>query len=235
MKHVGIILAAGSGKRMGGDVPKQYLEIKGKPIIYYTIKAFEDSFIDEIILVTRREDITYCENEIVKKYNFKKVTKVIEGGKERYDSVYCGIKAVADEDCYVYIQDGARPFVSEEILLRAKADVEEYGAIVVAVPSKDTIKIADENENIESSPSRNTVWNAQTPQAFVKKEILSAFEKLMKAKENGEQVEVTDDGQVLLLFSELKVHLTMGDYSNIKVTTTEDILVAEKFLEKISK
>lgn len=230
MKHIAIVMAAGSGKRMGGDRPKQYLEIKGKPILYYPLKTLEDSFIDEIILVTRREDISYCREEFVLKYGFDKITKIVPGGSERFESVFEGLKAVEDRDSIVYIQDGARPMLSLDILARAREDAEKYGAVVVAVPSKDTIKISDEEGNIVSSPDRHLVWNAQTPQCFRFEEIYNSYIKMMKEIDAGKKIPVTDDGQVCEGFGTLPVHLTMGDYSNVKVTTPEDILMAEKFL-----
>ena len=233
MKHIAIVMAAGSGKRMGGDRPKQYLEIKGKPILYYPLKTLEDSFIDEIILVTRREDISYCKEEIVDLYGFKKVTQIVPGGSERFESVFEGIKAVEDKSSYVYIHDGARPMLSKETLDNAKNDVERYRATVVAVPSKDTVKISDKDGNIVSSPDRSLVWNAQTPQCFEYELIYSSFIKMMDEISMGKKVNVTDDGQVCELYSDVSVHLTLGDYSNIKVTTPEDVSLVEKFLSNL--
>ena len=230
MKHIAIVMAAGSGKRMGSNVPKQFLEINGKPILYYPLKVLESSFVDEIILVTRHEDISYCKDNIVDKYSFKKVTKIVAGGAERYDSVYAGLKAVDETDSYIYIQDGARPMLSHDILERTREDVVNYSATVVAMPVKDTIKIADENGKIISTPGRETLWTAQTPQAFSYAVIKAAYDLLYQAKENAMPVKITDDGQVVENYSSVDVHITKGDYSNIKVTTPEDINVAEKFL-----
>lgn len=233
MKHIAIVMAAGSGKRMGSNVPKQFLEINGKPILYYPLKVLESSFVDEIILVTRHEDISYCKDNIVDKYSFKKVTKIVAGGAERYDSVYAGLKAVDETDSYIYIQDGARPMLSHDILERTREDVVNYSATVVAMPVKDTIKIADENGKIISTPGRETLWTAQTPQAFSYAVIKAAYDLLYQAKENAMPVKITDDGQVVENYSSVDVHITKGDYSNIKVTTPEDINVAEKFLENL--
>lgn len=233
MKHIAIVMAAGSGKRMGTDKPKQYLEVNGRPILYYSLKTLEDSFIDEIILVTRREDISYCKEEIVDLYGFKKVTQIVPGGSERFESVFEGIKAVEDKSSYVYIHDGARPMLSKETLDNAKNDVERYRATVVAVPSKDTVKISDKDGNIVSSPDRSLVWNAQTPQCFEYELIYSSFIKMMDEISKGKRVNITDDGQVCELYSDVSVHLTMGDYSNIKVTTPEDVSLVEKFLSNL--
>lgn len=233
MKHIAIVMAAGSGKRMGSNVPKQFLEINGKPILYYPLKVLESSFVDEIILVTRHEDISYCKDNIVDKYSFKKVTKIVAGGAERYDSVYAGLKAVDETDSYIYIQDGARPMLTLDILERTREDVVNYSATVVAMPVKDTIKIADENGKIISTPGRETLWTAQTPQAFSYAVIKAAYDLMYQAKENAMPVKITDDGQVVENYSSVDVHITKGDYSNIKVTTPEDINVAEKFLENL--
>ena len=230
MKNVAIVMAAGTGSRMGSDIPKQFLTIKGRPVLYFSLKTLEESFIDEIVVVTRKSDIEYVKNEIVDKYGFKKVSAVTEGGKERSDSVFCGLKAVKDDgETYVYIHDGARPLLNMEMLERVKADVLKYGAVVAAVPSKDTVKLADEDGFVSVTPERSRVWSVQTPQAFEYRLIYEAFLK-MNAEGN---VKVTDDGQVMELFSDTKVFLTMGDYRNIKITTPEDLELAEKFLENL--
>jgi len=227
MKHIAIVMAAGTGSRMGSDIPKQFLTVKDHQVLYFSLKVFQDSFIDEIILVTRTEDITYCKENIVEKYNLTKVTKIVSGGSERFESVYEGLKAVdTSEDTYVYIHDGARPCITEDVLERAREDVLNYKAIVVGVPSKDTVKIADESGFVKTTPSRSLVWNVQTPQAFEYSLIRTSFDKMMAVANRN----ITDDGMVVEAYSDTKVHLTMGDYRNIKVTTKEDLLVVEKFL-----
>ncbi|MBO7335114.1 MAG: 2-C-methyl-D-erythritol 4-phosphate cytidylyltransferase [Lachnospiraceae bacterium] len=233
MKHIAIVMAAGSGKRMGGDIPKQFLLIRNKPVLYYTLKTLEESFIDEIILVTRHEDISYCEDEIVKRFGFKKVKKVVPGGAERYLSVYEGLKSVEETDSYIYIQDGARPLLTEDILLRVKESVEKYDATVTAVESKDTVKIADDNGFVADTPLRKKVWNAQTPQAFLYKVIKAAYDKLIEEEETGKTFNITDDSQVCELFSKTGVYITKGDYNNIKITTESDLATVEKILENL--
>ena len=233
MKHIAIVMAAGSGKRMGGDIPKQFLLIRNKPVLYYTLKTLEESFIDEIILVTRHEDISYCEDEIVKRFGFKKVKKTVLGGAERYLSVYEGLKSVEETDSYIYIQDGARPLLTEDILLRVKESVEKYDATVTAVESKDTVKIADDNGFVADTPLRKKVWNAQTPQAFLYKVIKAAYDKLIEEEETGKTFNITDDSQVCELFSKTGVYITKGDYNNIKITTESDLATVEKILENL--
>lgn len=225
-----IVLAAGQGKRMHSDIPKQYLLIRGKPVLYYALKVFQDSFVDRIILVTSESDIEYCRQNIVEKYDFHKVTDIVAGGKERYHSVYEGIKAAGECD-YIFIHDGARPFVTEEILRRAYTCVTEYDACVIGMPVKDTIKIADESGFAASTPRRDMVWMIQTPQVFSGDLIRNAYSVLIKKEEqlliNG--IGITDDAMVVETFTDVRVKLVEGSYKNIKITTPEDLKIAESF------
>jgi 2-C-methyl-D-erythritol 4-phosphate cytidylyltransferase len=226
MKNVAIVLAAGQGKRMKSKVQKQYLLIKEKPVLYYTLSAFENSpLINEIILVTGKDEIAYCQKEIVENYGFSKVQKIVAGGKERYHSVYEGIKAIETAD-YVFIHDGARPFVDGEMIARVCDAVAEYKACVVGMPVKDTIKIADDAGFAEQTPDRRKVWQIQTPQTFEYQLIKGAYEKLLEDEPEG----ITDDAMVVETMTDHKVKLVEGSYRNIKITTPEDLLVAESFL-----
>ena len=226
MKNTAIVLAAGQGKRMHTKIQKQFLEIKGYPVLYYSLRCFQDSpLIEDIILVTGEESVLYCQKEIVDKYGFTKVTKVIPGGKERYDSVYQGLLACENSD-YVLIHDGARPFITEEILERGLTGAEETGACAVGMPSKDTVKIADESGYIAETPDRNKVWMIQTPQIFQYALIRSAHESIRTR----EMSNVTDDAMVVEQETGIKVRLAEGSYQNIKITTPEDLGVAELFL-----
>lgn len=228
-KNVAIVLAAGQGKRMKSNIQKQYLLIKNKPVLYYTLSAFETSpLISEIILVTGKDEIEYCREEIVKKYGFQKVHKIIAGGKERYHSVYEGLQAI-DEADYVYIHDGARPFVDEEIIERACEAVEEYQACVAGMPVKDTIKIADEAGYASETPDRRRVWQVQTPQVFEYKLIKNAYDRLMETEPEG----ITDDAMVVEIMTRHKVKLVEGSYRNIKITTPEDLDIAELFCNQL--
>ena len=225
MKNVAIVLAAGQGKRMKSKVQKQYLLIKEKPVLYYTLNAFEKSpLISEIVLVTGKDEIEYCQQEIVEKYGFSKVQKIVPGGKERYHSVYEGIKAIEEAD-YVFIHDGARPFVDEDMIARVCAAVEEHKACVVGMPVKDTIKIADDTGFAEQTPDRRKVWQVQTPQSFEYQLIKDAYEKLLAEEPEG----ITDDAMVVETMTEHKVKLVEGSYRNIKITTPEDLDIATIF------
>lgn len=236
MKHIAIVLAAGRGKRMNSAVAKQYLLLQDKPILYYALKQFEDSFIDDIILVTGAEDISFCREEIVEKYGFSKVRHVVAGGKERYHSVYQGLLAAdaSEGDC-IYIHDGARPFINEEILIRARESVRQYGSGVVGMPVKDTIKIADEQGFAVSTPKRSLVWQVQTPQCFLHSIIMPAYTKLIAEEQNlmVQGIAITDDAMVVELLTGSQVKLVEGSYENIKITTPEDLIVAEGFLNQL--
>ncbi len=233
MKTVAIVLAAGSGSRMNSDVKKQYMEIGGKPLIYYSLKAFEESIIDDIVLVVSRGDVDYVREEIVNKFSFDKVTAIVEGGLYRYHSVRLGLMAAAPDCEYAFIHDGARPFITDEIIMRALHAVKEYGAAVVGMPVKDTIKLADEKGFALSTPDRAHTWQIQTPQVFSYKMILDLYKRL--DREEGELmakgINITDDAMVVEYFTDKKVKLVEGSYNNIKITTPDDIPAAEAILK----
>lgn len=225
-----VVLAAGQGKRMQAKIQKQFLEINGYPVLYYCLRAFQESFVDGIVLVTGAADVSYCKDEIVGRYGFTKVQKVVPGGKERYHSVYEGLKACGGAD-YVLIHDGARPMVTEEIMERTLKAARKYQGAAAAMPVKDTIKVADARGFAEATPERSSLWMMQTPQAFSRPVILEAYEKLINQEKNGHTVAVTDDAMVLESVSGGKVKLVEGSYENIKITTPSDLKIAEIFLK----
>lgn len=227
---VAVVLAAGQGKRMGTSVQKQYIEIGGKPLIYYTLQAFQESeIIDAAALVVGTGQVAYAENEIVRKYGFTKVCTVVEGGEERYDSVWRGLKAVsADQDAaYIFIHDGARPFVDDGILRRGYETVTRFGACVAGMPSKDTVKIVDEEGFAVNTPKRKLVWIIQTPQVFEKSLIMEAYARLMETDHG----DVTDDAMAVERMMNVPVRMFEGSYQNVKVTTPEDMEIAKVFLK----
>lgn len=230
-KTVAVVLAAGAGKRMHSDVQKQYLLLQDRPVIYYALKTFQDSFVDEIVLVVGQGEIEYCRKEIVEKYRFSKVMQIVEGGRERYHSVANGLKAVKGEG-YVFIHDGARPFLTEEILRRSYEAVKEYHACVVGMPVKDTIKIVDENLFAKMTPNRETVWQMQTPQVFTIALAKEAYENLLIKEEEllRQGIRITDDAMVVETLLNHPVKLVEGSYENIKITTPEDLNIARSFL-----
>jgi len=227
MKVTAIVLAAGKGSRMNSSTPKQYLSLLGKPVLFYSLQAFEKSNADEIILVTGSGEQEYCKKELIEKYQFHKVTHIVEGGRERYHSVYRGLLAAEGAD-YVLIHDGARPLVSVDVINRAIGTVVSRGACVAGMPAKDTIQYVDETGAICETPERSRVWIAQTPQCFSYDLALSSYDKAIKA----EDTSVTDDAMVVNRYGNVRSVMLEGGYENIKVTTPEDILLAECLLKK---
>ena len=225
-KYAAIVLAAGSGKRMNSQVHKQYLIIQDRPVLYYSLKAFEDSAVDEIVLVVGKGEEKFCRKEIVDKYGISKVKAIVEGGKERYHSVFEGLKQTSDAD-YVLIHDGARPFVNQDIIRRCMQEVQKYQACVVGMPVKDTIKIADEEGYAKQTPDRKNVLMIQTPQTFSYALIYEAYEEMLKTEDTA----ITDDAMVLERIKGKKSKLIEGSYRNIKITTPEDLLIANVYLQ----
>lgn len=227
-KHnIGLIVAAGKGKRMGSEISKQFLTLKGKPLLYYTIKAFSQcEQIHSIVLVLSKEEMDFARKEIVEKYDFKKVSALVEGGKERQESVYNGLKAI--NNCnIVIIHDGARPFVSSDIIETGISYAEKFGASACGVKPKDTIKVVDTEGFSVATPDRNSLMAVQTPQCF-------KFDLIMEShnKASREKYPATDDTMIVENYGH-RVYLYEGDYTNIKVTTPEDMLLGEEILDKL--
>ena len=249
-----IIVAAGTGRRMNSKVKKQYMEIGGRPVLYHTLKAFEKSKVDEIIIVTGEDEIPYVREQIVEGFGIKKVVAICAGGKERCDSVYEGIRQVLKRrenagqnmDCngactlsnnlfdgYVLIHDGVRPLITPELINACIDSVRKYGACIPGVPEKDTVKEADENMEVVRTPDRKRMFRIQTPQCFKLSLIKEAFEKYydeIGKAEDSSSVAMTDDAMLVEKYTGHKVKIIEGDYKNIKITTPEDIGMAEYFL-----
>ena len=230
MKTTAIILAAGKGSRMHSKIEKQFMELGGYPVIYYALKAFEESPVDSIILVTGKNSVEYCRHEIVEKYHFTKVVSVVEGGENRYDSVYNGLCACPETD-YVMIHDGARPFVTQDMVVRSIQTLTDYKACTVGMPVKDTIKIVNENRIGMATPARECLWQIQTPQTFPYGRIREAYEKVMAQGDSA----VTDDAMMLEAAFGEQVRVIEGSYQNLKITTPEDISTAELYLNRKSE
>ncbi|WP_160693350.1 2-C-methyl-D-erythritol 4-phosphate cytidylyltransferase [Clostridium sp. C2-6-12] len=215
-----IVLAGGRGKRMGTIQSKQYISLNGKPILYYTLKQFiKNKFIDKIILVIPEDEIEYCKKEVLQKYQLK-LDKVVFGGNERQDSVYNALSELEDSNI-VLIHDGARPFVSQRIINDAVKYAKMHKAAAPGVMPKDTIKIKGEDNFSISTIDRSRAVAIQTPQAF---DFNLIYECHKKIKESG--TTVTDDTMVAELFGN-KVYVYDGEYTNIKITTPEDLILAE--------
>ena len=226
MKYTAIVLAAGKGSRMNSKVQKQFLDLEGFPLIYYALQVFEQSRVDEIILVTGETELDYCRTQIVEKYRFQKVHRIVPGGSERYLSVYQGLCAADDADI-VLIHDGARPFVTEQMIERTIQAAITYGSGIAAVPAKDTVKLVNEKQFSVQTPPRDHVWLMQTPQVFEYQRIRRAYEIVVSQKiEN-----VTDDAMVLETALHQPVKIVEGSYRNMKVTTPEDLEIAGVFVK----
>ncbi len=229
MQATVLIPAAGTGRRMGGSISKQYLKLIGKPILAHTLALFENHpLIENIYLIVPPDDISYCQEQIVDLYGFSKVRRIIAGGKQRQDSVKNGLDALAEDGLNqpqqpILIHDGARPLFDCNRLSMLIDIVCKTGACTIGVPVKDTIKDV-ENNRITGSPDRNRLWQAQTPQGFQYQLIKEAFDQ---AAADG--FTATDDASLVERLGH-PVQMLEGDYRNIKVTTPEDILIAVALL-----
>lgn len=228
LRCTAIIMAAGKGKRMQTAVSKQFLPVCGKEILAWTVDVFEKSpLVDTILLIASadgKEDVQHLWDN----YGWKKVAAVLEGGKERQNSVANGLAAVEKDMDIVLIHDGVRPFVTEEMIADSIAAAQAYGGAVIGVPAKDTIKVCSADGMAVETPDRSTLWQIQTPQTFQRSLIVDAYEKAEKDGFLG-----TDDASVAE-FAGHQVKVVMGSYRNIKITTKEDLVIAEAFLKEES-
>lgn len=222
-----IIAAGGNGKRMGLNVKKQFLEIDGKEILHRTIEKFNDvPEIDEIIIVAPQDDCDYCRENIVNKFRLSKVKKIVPGGGERYISVKKGLDALSGECGIVLIHDGVRPFVKRRHILYTVDAAIEKGAAILAARAKETIKLS-KGDYVENTIDRSKLWYAQTPQTFRKEIITKAYEEAEKDGFTG-----TDDASLVERLGQ-KVYICEGDYSNIKITNKEDLLLGEALIKAV--
>jgi 2-C-methyl-D-erythritol 4-phosphate cytidylyltransferase len=232
LKSIALIPAAGMGKRMGASINKQYLKLNGMPIVARTISVFEHSpLIDAIYLVIPAEEIPYCRKHVIEVCGFGKIAAIVPGGRERQNSVMNGLNAMREhvsDDDIVLIHDGVRPLVTEKVLRESIMTARLHDGALVAVPVKDTIKIVRDGI-VCDTPSRESLWQAQTPQTF-------RFGKIFNAHLSAESEGFfgTDDAS-LIERSGGEVHIIRGDYRNIKITTPEDLVLAEAFLAVMVK
>lgn len=218
-----IILAGGKGKRMGYEISKQYLQVKGKPLLYYTLKKFIDcESINHITLVLPKDEIEYCKTEVLEKYLLN-VDNIVVGGSERQDSVLNALESIENTDI-VLIHDGARAFVSNKIIEQGIEFAKKYGAAAPGVTPKDTIKVKNKECFSIETPNRSNLVAIQTPQVFRFDTILECHRKVKK-----DNIVVTDDTMVVEMYGN-KVYLYNGDYTNIKITTPDDLILAERLV-----
>ena len=217
-----VIAAGGSGIRFGSDMPKQFVDALGVPVIAHTIAAFEACReIDKIVIVTHRDYLVFT-SDVVKEFAFRKVTAIIEGGPTRQNSVYKGLKTI-DTD-YVLIHDAARPLITPQLLSRCCAEVTEFGACAVGSKAIDTIKHSEDGKYISSTLDRSKLWHIQTPQCFDR-------EFILKCHKNSafEGFEATDDCMLAERYG-ARIKLLENDNPNLKITNFTDLAVAEVLL-----
>lgn len=229
-KIIALIAAAGVGSRFGGTRNKQFVNLGGKPILLWSLKVFQASdHIDEIIPIVHEHELA-ATTALIEKHSLSKVLKVVPGGKERYDSVYNGLIAAGNTAEIVVIHDGARPFISSDIISQAILGLKGCDGTITAVPVKDTIKEAlkkGSHTEVTCTHDRSRLWSVQTPQAFRYETLLSALDRAKKEGFSG-----TDDASYIEHYGGI-IRIISGSYKNIKITTPEDILVAEAFLSAL--
>lgn len=225
MKADAIIVSAGKGQRFMEGKKKQFFLLADKPILAHTLDKFESCpLIDSILLVAGQEDMDYCLKEIIEKNKYRKISQIVPGGKRRQDSVRNGIDALSRDANIVVIHDGVRPFVTREMIEDSIHSAQRFGAVVMAMPVKETIKIANADGTVLQTLDRESLWQIQTPQTFQAHVIKEAYQK---ATENG--FLGTDDASLVERLG-MKVHILPGLYTNIKITTPEDLILANLFL-----
>lgn len=221
-----IIPAAGQGKRMGIGINKQFIKLHDKPILIHTVEKFMNiDWIKEIVVVAHPDEIIIVES-MFSEYGLS-IKAIVPGGLERQDSIYNGLSMLETE--YVMVHDGARPFIKEKQLHMLWEVVQKNGAAVLGVPVKETIKVVDEQGLIISTPSRKSLWSIQTPQAFLLSTLKVAYEQAYQDHFLG-----TDDSS-LVERMQIEIQVVEGDYQNIKITTPEDLIVANTILEHWSE
>lgn len=229
MKTLAIIPAGGAGRRMGGDVPKQFLPLAGIPVLVHTLRAFQRSpLIDEIFLVVPEADIPVVSRDIVDEYGLSKVTSVLAGGVERQHSVGNALLQVRDDHGIVLVHDGVRPFVTGEVIRRAVEAAREHGAAAVGLPVRDTVKAVSAAGVVMKTVDREGLWLTQTPQAFHRQVIRAAYEKAARDGFSG-----TDDCSLVERMG-VSVRMIPGDHDNFKMTTPEDLALGEIIIRRFS-
>ena len=229
MKVTALIPSAGLGKRMGVERPKQFLSINGLPVLVYTLKVFEASpEIDEVNLIIHKGEEDYCQ-KMIEEYKLKKVLRIVFGGKTRQESVYNGLKEVNSETGIVVVHDAVRPFVTGDLIKKSIRTARYSDGAVVAIPAKDTPKYVSGNGIIEKTVNRSNPWLAQTPQTFKLEIIKEGYHRAYLDNFLG-----TDDASLVERLG-YKIKIVEGSYANIKITTPEDIDLAQRMLDSANR
>jgi 2-C-methyl-D-erythritol 4-phosphate cytidylyltransferase len=225
MKVGAIIPAAGRGKRIGASIPKQFLEIQGRPLLHHTLTVFAScKLIDYVVLVMPRADVDEVGEDWINKY--KIVQEVVVGGEQRQDSVYNGFNSLEKGTDIVVVHDGVRPFTTPQMITATVEAAQQYGAAITAIPVSDTVKQAADGF-VKQTVSRDGLWRVQTPQAFQHGLLQQAFKKAQKDSYYG-----TDEGSLVEYLGE-RVKIVPGSELNIKITRKEDLVLGESLLSRI--
>jgi 2-C-methyl-D-erythritol 4-phosphate cytidylyltransferase len=224
-RNIAIVVAAGTGSRFGGELPKQFQPLCGKPMVVYSLELFEKSdLIDEVVLVVHQDYLAYASQAIVDEYNFHKIRKITAGGETRQESVLAGLTACPTGIDLVAIHDAARPFLANDLFRRGMSQAAETGAAILAVQAKESIKLGEKGM-VSKTLKRDTVWIAQTPQVFRFAEILEANKRA-----EASQYEATDDSEIFEQYGG-KIAIVLGSYNNIKITTPGDMVLAQEIIK----
>ena len=225
MKVGAIIPAAGRGKRIGAPVPKQFLEIQGRPLLHHTLTVFAScKLIDYVVLVMPRADVDEMGEDWLNKYEI--VREVVVGGEQRQDSVYNGFNSLEEGTDIVVVHDGVRPFTTPQMIIATVEAAQQHGAAITAIPVSDTVKQAADGF-VKQTVSRDGLWRVQTPQAFQCGLLQQAFKKAKKDSYYG-----TDEGSLVEYLGE-RVKIVLGSELNIKITRKEDLVLGESLLSRI--
>lgn len=225
-KVTALIPAAGMGRRMGKTVAKQFLPLGDKPMLAHTLLAFQRSpDVDEIIPILSKEDMEHCLTDVIEHYHITKVKTLVAGGRERQDSVMNGLQKLGKDANIVLVHDGVRPFVTGDMIRESVEHARKGECVAVGVPVKDTVKEVDDKQVVRRTLERSRLWAIQTPQAFPLKILKQAYEESYKRNVYG-----TDDA-MLVERAGGTVRVIMGSYENIKITTPEDLILAEEILK----
>ena len=220
-KLCALIPGAGSGTRMKHPVKKLYRNLEDKPVLAHTIGALDRiSVIDSIFVIVDSSDFEMCQSSVISPYGFRRVKNLVGGGLTRQASVFNGLKALPSDTEFVIVHDGARPFVPDTMIFNCLEAAEQWGAAAIATPVKDTIKIANDNGFISTTPDRQQLWSVQTPQVFRASVLLEAHQRAQR-----KEITATDDATLVEQIG-CRVKLVMGSYTNVKITTPEDLIIA---------
>ena len=221
-----VVAAAGMGNRMKSGINKQYLHLNSRPILAYCLDFFEhQDSVQDIVVMIGAQEREYCEQEIIQRFQYTKVAALLPGGRERQDSVWSGLQALDQGTDLVAVHDGARPLLSAELFARLLEAAREWGAAIPGVPSKDTLKLIDRDGFVQQTLERRSVLAVQTPQIFKYRELITAYRRAQEEDFRG-----TDDASLFERYIG-RVKVVEGDYRNLKITTPEDLMVAEALLK----